>query len=212
MDRVFIYWDNSNIFIGAQAVAAEREGGAARHRVRISFKSMMRLAHADRPVEKAIAAGSVPPELRALWNRLSDEGVRVELFDRGAIERGEQQAPDRVLQLQMLRDFADCNGDPGIVVLLTGDGQGFYDGAGFHADLERMHRRGWGVEVLSWANSCNPLMREWVKEHGVFVPLDDFYQAVTFLQPSSADYPSADYRNEAELDLSRRNALPKAAG
>ena len=80
MDKVFVYWDNSNIFIGARAEAEEREGAAARYRVRIS-------------------------------------------------------------QLQMLRDFADYNGDPGIVVLLTGDGQGFYDGAGFHADLERMHRR-----------------------------------------------------------------------
>ena len=113
MDKVFIYWDNSNIFIGAQAVAEEREGVKARHRVRISFKAMMRLAHADRPVEKAIAAGSVPPEMRALWNRLSAEGVQIELFDRGAIERGEQQTPDQVLQLQMLRDFADYNGDPG---------------------------------------------------------------------------------------------------
>ena len=134
----------------------------------------MRLAHADRPVEKAVAAGSVPPEMRAPWNRLSAEGVAVELFDRGAVERCGQQSPDRVLQLQMLRDFADYNGDPGIVVLLTGDGQGFYDGAGFHADLERMHRRGWRGEVLSWAHSCNTRMREWVEAHGVFVPLDDF--------------------------------------
>ena len=51
MDKVFIYWDNSNILIGARAVAEEREGVQARHRVRISFKAMMRLAHADRPVE-----------------------------------------------------------------------------------------------------------------------------------------------------------------
>ena len=27
MEKVFIYWDNSNIFINAQEVAAEREGG-----------------------------------------------------------------------------------------------------------------------------------------------------------------------------------------
>ena len=211
VERVFIYWDNSNILIGARAVAEEREGMDTRHRVRISFKAMMRLAHAGRPVEKAIAAGSVPPELRALWNSLSAEGVAIELFDRGAIDRGEQQTPDRVLQLQMLRDFADYNGDPGIVVLLTGDGQGFYDGAGFHADLERMHRRGWRVEVLSWANSCNQRMRQWVEGHGVFVPLDDFYEAVTFLKPSSDDYPAADVRYEAPLDLERRQRVSATA-
>ena len=204
MEKAFIYWDNSNIFIGARDVAEDREGVNTRHRVRISFKAMMRLAHAGRPVEKAIAAGSVPPELRALWNSLSAEGVHIELFDRGQIARGERQTPDRVLQLQMLRDFADYNGDPGIAVLLTGDGQGFYDGAGFHADLERMYRRGWRVEVLSWANSCNQRMRQWVEAHGVFVPLDDFYDAVTFLKPTSDDYPTADVRYEAPLDLGRR--------
>ena len=29
MDRVFVYWDNSNILISAQYVAVEREGAAA---------------------------------------------------------------------------------------------------------------------------------------------------------------------------------------
>ena len=28
MDRVFIYWDNANIFVSVQEVAAEREGPA----------------------------------------------------------------------------------------------------------------------------------------------------------------------------------------
>ena len=211
MNKVFIYWDQSNIFIGARDAAEEREGRNARYRVRIDFRAMMRLAHADRPVEKAVAAGSVPPELRALWNRLEAVGVKVELFDRGAVDRGEQQAPDRVLQLQMLRDFADYNGDPGVVVLLTGDGQGFYDGAGFHADVERMHRRGWQVEILSWADSCNRRMRQWVEENGVFVALDDHYEAVTFLEPSNPDYPTVDPRAPAELDLSRRPVVAPPA-
>lgn len=208
VDRVFIYWDNSNIFFGALDEAEEREGKAARHRIRIHFKTMLRLAHADRPVERALAAGSVPPEMQALWNRLSGAGVQVELFDRGAVDRGEQQTPDRVLQLQMLRDFADYNGDPGIAVVLTGDGQGFFDGAGFQADLERMHRRGWRVEVLSWANSCNQRMRQWVEAHGVFVPLDDFYEQVTFLVP----WEGMQHRYETDLDLSRRRMVaPQAA-
>ena len=204
MDKVFIYWDNSNIFYGARDEAEEREGQLARFRVRIDFKALVRLAHADRAVEKAIAVGSVPPEMKSLWNRMRGEGVKVELFDRGAVARGEQEVPDRVLQLQMLRDFADYNGDSGTVVLLTGDGGGFYDGAGFHADVERMHRRGWRVEILSWGNSCNQRMKKWAEENGAFIALDDYYESITFLTPSSADYPAADPRLSAELDLSRR--------
>ena len=104
-----------------------REGPGARYRVRVHFENLLRLAHADRPVEKALATGSVPPELRQLWNRMEAQGVDVRLFDRGSPERGEQEMPDRLLQLRMLEDALDYNGDPGIVVLLTGDGAGYLE-------------------------------------------------------------------------------------
>jgi hypothetical protein len=205
MDSVFIYWDNSNIFHEAQRLAEEgTEGANARYRVRINFDNLLRLAHADRPMQRAIAAGSVPPELRQLWNRMESNGVEVQLFDRGSPERGEQEMPDRLLQLRMLEDALDFNGDPGIVVLLTGDGAGYLEGAGFHSTLERMHRRGWRVEILSWAHSCNQRMRRWAEENGVFVALDEFYEAITFLEPSRPGFEFASGRDSAALDLSYR--------
>lgn len=206
MDRVFIYWDNSNIFHEAQRLAEQRgEGPDARSRVRIDFENMLRLAHADRPMEKAIAAGSVPPEMRQLWNRMEGQGVEVRLFDRGSPERGEQDMPDRILQLRMLEDALDNNGDPGIVVLLTGDGAGYLEGAGFHSTLERMHKRGWRVEILSWAHSTNPRMRNWAEENGLFVPLDDFYDSITFMEASRPGFEIAQPRKAAELNLSNRD-------
>ena len=205
MDKVFIYWDNSNIFHEAQRLAEERNNGPdARYRVRINFGNMLRLAHADRPVERAYAAGSVPPEMRQLWNRLESEGVEVHLFNRGNTGSGEQEMPDRVLQLRMLEDGWDYNGTPGIVALLTGDGAGYLEGAGFHRTLERMHNRGWRVEILSWAHSCNQRMRRWAQENGVFVALDDFYDSVTFLEPSGPGHELAPSRDSSPLDLSRR--------
>ena len=205
MDSVFIYWDNSNTFHEAQRLAEEKgEGPNARYRVRIHFDHMLRLAHADRPLKKALAAGSVPPEMRQLWNRMENRGVEVHLFDRGAPERGEQEMPDRLLQLRMLEDALDYNGDPGIVVMLTGDGAGYLEGAGFHSALERMHKRGWRVEILSWAHSCNQRMREWAEENGAFVALDDFYEAITFMEPSRPGFELVPARDAAELDLSKR--------
>ena len=205
MEEVFIYWDNSNIFIEAQRLAEERnEHVDARYRVRINFDDILRLAHADRPMRKAVAAGSVPPELRQLWNRMENMGVEVHLFNRIRLDLGEQEIPDRLLQLQMLEDAMDYNGDPGIVVLLTGDGAGYLEGAGFHSTLQRMHRRGWRIEILSWAHSCNFRMREWAQENGVFVALDDFYDSITFLEPSQPGHALALARNASPLDLSRR--------
>ena len=87
----------------------------------------------------------------------------------------------------MLRDAFDYNGDPGIVVLLTGDGAGFDSGVGFHADLERMYRRNWRIEFISWRHSCNTRMRDWADQNGRFIALDDFYESVTFWnQPCQA--------------------------
>ena len=205
MDSVFIYWDNSNIFHEAQRLAEEgAEGANARYRVRINFDNLLRLAHADRPMQRAIAAGSVPPELRQLWNRMESNGVEVQLFDRGSPESGEQEMPDRLLQPRMLEDALDFNGNPGVVVLLTGDGAGYLEGAGFHSTLERMHRRGWRVEILSWAHPCNQRMRRWAEENGGFVALDEFYEAITFLEPSRPGFEFASGRDSAALDLSYR--------
>lgn len=159
MDKVFIYWDDSNIFIGTQQVATEREGEAVHSRVCIHFRNLLELTRAGRETEHAVAVGSIPPELRHVWNRLENEGVTIHLLERGAMQ-GREQGVDQVLQTAMLRDGFDYNGDPGIAVLLTGDGAGFDDGVGFHADLERMRRRDWRIEVVSWRHSCNRRMRE----------------------------------------------------
>ena len=140
MSGVFVYWDNSNIYHEAERIAEERDGTpGARYLVRIHFDNMLRLAQADRPLTKALAAGSIPPPMQQLWNRLENSGIEIHLYDRGERDRGEQETPDQWLQLRMLEDALDYNGDPGIVVLLTGDGAGYEEGRGFHSTLERMH-------------------------------------------------------------------------
>ena len=203
-DRVFIYWDNSNIFIGAQTVAgAVEETPDASRRVRVHFANMLRLAHADRPVAKAVAAGSVPPELEEVWFQLKSSGVEVRLFDRGGALRSEQEVPDKELQLQMLEDGLDNSGNPGVVVLLTGNGAGFYSGTGFHRTVERLHKQGWRVEILSWRDTCNQRMRQWAEANGIFIALDDYYPSVTFIKPSPAQH-IAQFRDAAALDLAKR--------
>ena len=63
MDKVFIYWDDSNIFISAQQMAIEREGEVVRSRVCIHFRNLLELARAGREIEHAVAVGSIPPEI-----------------------------------------------------------------------------------------------------------------------------------------------------
>jgi len=149
--------------------------------IRIEFENLLKLAIAGRPLARGHCVGSVPPEVWAVWDKLARKtGIRPELFERGA-ESGREQAVDQALQVQMLRTAMD-ESDPQIAVLLTGDGKGFRDGVGFHADLERMHKRGWGIEVLSWEDTCAGALKRWAADVGCFIPLDDYIANIVFEQ------------------------------
>ncbi len=205
MKKVYIYWDNSNIFIEAQRLAEKQNGTPdARDRVRINFENLLNLARADRKIGRVIVAGSVVlPAMRQLWNRIEETGAKVERFERMESRHGEQEVPDRILQLRMMENGVDNIETPGIVVLLTGDGAGYSQGSGFHRTLERLHKIGWQVEVLSWDHSCKRQMREWAKQNGIFIALDDFYNSITFLESSDPSLA----RDSAPLDLSKRATI-----
>ena len=188
MSRVAIYWDNSNVFIGGRRLADNRDGLLTSTDFRLHFGGLYQLAAAGRPVDRAVCVGT---RMDRVAHHLPSS-VQLVNLEPGALT-GREQGVDDVLQTAMLRDLADLS--PGVAVLLTGDGAGWSTGVGFHADLERMHRAGWGVEVLSWNHSINLRMRDWVERCGVFVPLDDYYESVTFVERT---------RLAAPLNLKRR--------
>ena len=195
MDKVSIYWDDSNIFISAQQVAIEREGEVVSSRMCIHFRNLLELTRAGREIEHA----AIPSELRHMWNRLENEGVTVHLLERGAMQGREQGWTKFCTPRCCAMDSITTD-----AVLLTGDGAGFDDGVGFHADLERMRRRDWRIEVVSWRHSCNRWMREWAEENGQFIALDDFYDSVTFLERPALGEPIAAPRYAVSVDLNRR--------
>ena len=185
-DSVYLFWDNSNIFIPAKYASHTRDGLLLDSQIRIEFDNLYILALAGRSLARGICVGSVPPELERVWSRLRRTGVDVELYERGA-QGGKEQAVDQALQVHMLRALADS--DPAVAVLLTGDGAGYDEGAGFHADLERMAKRGWGVEVLAWDSACSSRLKEWAQEFGVYIPLESHYDSVTFIQGGRTSTP-----------------------
>lgn len=178
---VLLFIDNSNIFIAGKNVADQKDGAGARHNFRMEFDHLLELALAGRPLLRAFVVGSIPPEEKAIWDRLEQStGVRPELYERGSVTGGEQGL-DQCLQVHMLRAISDYR-DPQIAILMTGDGSGYDDGVGFHADLERMHSAGWGIEVLSWEGSCKKTLKKWAAEKGKFIALDEHYESITFVK------------------------------
>jgi hypothetical protein len=200
-DRVHIIWDNSNIFVSGRSVCDKLEynkGG----QFRIKFENLIDLAADNRPVEQVFCVGSVPPPTDSVWGHIQKKtGKKPELYERGATS-GKEQAIDQALQTRMLRLGYDYN-PPETLVLLSGDGSGYEENTGFFADAKRLHSIGWNVEILSWADHCKRVMKTWAEENGVFVPLDQFYGAVTFLTHD---------RNGSRLDLTNRPRKKVKAG
>jgi hypothetical protein len=179
MDRVHIVWDNSNIFVSGRDVCGELEQKG--EFFRINFENLIDLAADNRPIEQVFCVGSVPPPTDSVWGHIEKKtGKRPELYERGA-QSGKEQAIDQALQTRMLRLGYDFD-PPETIILLSGDGRGIIEGVGFFADIKRLHKFGWKVEIMAWDNHCNREMKNWAIENGIYIPLDKFYSSVTFLQ------------------------------
>ena len=91
------------------------------------------------------------------------------------------------------------------VVLCSGDGAGSMEGEGFFTKLKKRKRSGWNVEVLAWQGCCNRYMKQWVQENGFYVPLDDFYWSIKYLESDpNPKGVKPYYRLAHDLDLLRR--------
>lgn len=177
---MFIFWDNSNIhYSGLESVFPMIEPGKERGTYRTHFKNLFELVRNERTVKGAYAAGSVPPPSDSLWTYLEKLGIDMTLLDKTAAGK-EQDSVDMSLQTSMFRVALD--NIPSTMALLTGDGSGGALGKGFLADLKRIHKLGWDVEIYAWETTCNRHLKEFAEENGVFVPLERYYYSVTFLK------------------------------
>jgi hypothetical protein len=106
MPRVHVFWDNSNIYIGAKGALQTKLGYTGRG-TRIDFGNLLKLAIGGRPFARGHVVGSVPPEVWEVWRQLAKKtGIKPELFERGAAS-GTEQGVDQALQVQMLRSLVD---------------------------------------------------------------------------------------------------------
>lgn len=198
---VHIFWDNSNLFHRLQDTCDDAKGGGLEpgHRldVRLNFKATLEFARAGRTVEKAVAVGSIPPDLKVLWQRLGRVGVIVDLQERGA-DTGKEIAVDEALKLEMANSALDRD-QPAVAVLLSGDGD-------FRDTLDRMLKKGWGVEVLSFSKGFSGRLRQIAHGtygRGKYVKLDDWYYQLSYRQELDEIGPKI-VRESLPLDLSKR--------
>ena len=178
---MFIFWDNSNIHISGLRVMEQVEPDKPRELFSTNFNNLLQLVKKDRNIEKIYLSGSVPPPSNSVWDYLKNMGISVQLLDKTA-DGVEQESVDMSLQTMMLRTAIDNAANPSTIAVLTGDGAGKQLGEGFLSDLKRIKKLGWNIEVYAWEISCNRYLKEYAEQNGLFVPLENYYNSITFLK------------------------------
>jgi len=105
---------------------------------------------------------------------------QVELVEAGRVT-GAEQGGDELLQNAIFRRILR-EAQPGTIVLVTGDGAGWSEGKGFCETLQAARQRGFGVEVVAFADGLNQRLRTLAEKVGTVVLLDPFYESIAFLE------------------------------
>ena len=183
---IHVFFDNSNIWGGAQALRLIKEPSVPWMALRLHYENLFDLVEGGRDAQTAILAGSIPPSCEALWEYARRQGYGTDLLRRVTNDDGRvtEQGVDEVLHLKManaLLDFAA----PQTLVVATGDGRLSSFDTGFPSQIERALRVGWNVEVWTFSANCNRCYHRMARDSAgrlQVMPLDPYYEAITFVK------------------------------
>jgi hypothetical protein len=156
--KVYVFLDFSNIYAGAENFLRENPLGGHDKPVPVfSVDSLDLLLSRHRNVFKRYMATSDPGKRFASTRNeiesAKERGYEVRVLER---VRGKEQGVDELLQKYMGEALLDHEGDAGIVVLATGDGnESDLNDGGFPVSVERYLKKGFKVELYAWEKSTS---------------------------------------------------------
>jgi hypothetical protein len=178
---LYVYVDNSNVWIEGQRISAVRKGLArdlieamnervVDHDWSYDFGRLYEIACPDGvPIGRSKLWGSKPPENDSLWARARHEGFEVETFERNVANK--EKRVDNAIGATMLEDaflfMKPAQQD--MAVLVGGDGD-------FLPTFEVLRRRGIRTRVVFWKHATSRDLREFTDE---YEELDPYFDKLT---------------------------------
>lgn len=168
--KIYVFIDDSNIFIEGQRTAMHRypQGIKARDRFRIDYGRFLEWIVGSRTLANVYLVGSRPPEVDTFWSILPAKGIVPTIFNRQA---GREKGVDHDLVAEMVETSILQQKEDAIIALVAGDGD-------YRSTLDRLNKKGWPLEVFFWESGCSPLIRNtpW------YCKLDTYFQEFCFLE------------------------------
>ena len=168
--RMYLFIDDSNLFIEGQRTAANRDPQdvSARYRFRIDFGRFLEWVSEDRTLADVYLVGSRPPEVDTFWKVLPAKGIRPKIFERhGGREKGvDHDLVAEMIEASILKEKVD-----GVIALVAGDGD-------YRSTLDRLNDKGWALEAYFWSSGCSSLIRNtpW------YINLDPHFREFCFFE------------------------------
>jgi len=149
--RIYLFIDDSNIFIEGQRTAALREpaDATARARFRIDYGRLLEWIAEGRTLANVYLVGSRPPAIDSFWKVLPKHGITPSVFDRHG---GREKGVDHDLVAEMIETSVGVEKTDAVIALVAGDGD-------YRSTLDRLNGKGWQVEVYFWSSGCSALIR-----------------------------------------------------
>ena len=200
MRNVWIFADNSNIWIEAMKHAAERKGFTPTldfdHRVRIDYGVRLHpdnLAGKNRVVKEATLYGSVPPPVDTFWEKVRTYKWVVKTYERSYVTHKEKE-----VDTELVADVTEvvCKTpvhERGTIIIISGDRD-------MRPAVEKALKNGFEVEMYIWKNSTS--FRESLDEYKKKYPgrvsykyLDDIEEQATYLNTELSENAQVDIYN-----------------
>ena len=183
-----IFFDNSNIFGGAQREAERLEPLVPWMAIRIYYRNLFKLIEGVGTVTTRVLSGSVPPGNDLLWQTARDLGYDTDLLKRVANDDGRmvEQGVDEMLHLKIANTILD-NYPPHnqCLVIASGDGNLSDFNTSFPLQAERALKQGWSVDVWSWSLQMTHRYVSLAESYPGCVhinTLDPYYGSITFVK------------------------------
>ena len=174
---IWIYVDDSNIWITAKKLAAKRMKTKEDHRIRIDIGRLTDVVAKGRVVAHGFLYGFEPPPVDTVWEKIKERGWDVPKPKRRSAITGKEKGVDA----QLVADITELacttpEEERTTIIIISGD-----------ADvMPAIHKllkyRGWSVEVCMWEDAMsNDLKKLPQREPKVVVNyLDKFLEHITF--------------------------------
>lgn len=165
---IYIYIDNSNLFIEAQSEKVRDDS-----RARVDIGKVCGAVANKRPVAQRFLYGSEPPPVKTVWEKIKGQDVDVILHQKS------RQGKEKQVDTQIVADITErvCLTpikERSTIVVITGD-------ADMIPGIEKALQYGWKVEVAMWDHAMSPDYKKRDKVDLTLTYLDEYLLDITFI-------------------------------